>query len=124
MILFETQSQPVIFLLILLVGFVSGFVFDISKYIVFLCNKNKVVQAVLDVVSLSAIAVVYFLSQLFLNYGQFRFYLLMCFVAAILFQRVTVGKIIAKVCLKCYNALAAVIRKRKSNKTNENNAKM
>ena len=50
MLLFETLSQPLIFVITLAIGFASGLLVDARNYIHFLCNKNKIVGLVLDII--------------------------------------------------------------------------
>ena len=49
--LYETLNQPLICLILLLVGFLSGFIYDISNFILFLCKNNFVIKIILDFIS-------------------------------------------------------------------------
>ena len=77
MILYETLNQPLIFLIIFCVGFVSGLIFD--------------------AISVALCGVVFFACLLELNYGEFRFYILLGYVLGILIERITLGLIVAKI---------------------------
>lgn len=124
MVLFETQNQFIVFLIIVLIGFICGFIFDANKYINFLCNKNKIVQIILDFLSVLMCAFVFFISCLHLNFGEFRFYILLGFIVGVLIQRTTLGIVIAKICKLCYDKLKVVINKLfKTKEKHENNAK-
>lgn len=122
MILYETLNQPLIFLIIFCAGFVSGLVFDASKYLTFLFNNNKIFQKIFDVVAVALCGFVFFVCLLYLNFGEFRFYILLGFVLGILIERFSLGLIVAKICHVCYNAfrnlmtkLSSKIFKRKTN---------
>lgn len=126
MILYETLNQPLIFLIIFCVGFVSGLIFDASKYLTFLFNKNKVFEKIFDAISVALCSAVFFACLLELNYGEFRFYILLGYVLGVLIERITLGLIVAKICSLCYNAfkklmtkLSNKIFKKKSNENNE-----
>lgn len=111
MLLFETLSQPLIFLLTFSVGFGSGFLVDIKNYIHFLCNRNKVVGIVLDVLISILCCLIFFVCVLSFNFGQLRLYLIISFVCGLLFQRFSLGLIIAKIAIWCYNLFRNTLRK-------------
>ena len=126
MILYETLNQPLIFLIIFCAGFVSGLVFDASKYLTFLFNNNKIFQKIFDVVAVAFCGFVFFVCLLYLNFGEFRFYILLGFVLGILIERFSLGLIVAKICAVCYNAfrnlmtkLSGKIFKRKTNESDK-----
>lgn len=111
MLLYESISQPLNFLYILLIGFASGLIFDFFKYLNFLCNKNTITEKIFDFLSVAICGVVFFLAELHLNYGEFRFYLLFGFIVGILLERFSLGLFIAKICSYCYNKLTTVLNK-------------
>lgn len=124
MLLGETLMQPLIFLLLLLIGFLSGLFFDFGNYIVFLCNKNKVVRVVFDVLISLVCCFIFFLSILSLSYGELRFYHILGFLLGVFLERKTLGKIIAKVSKYCYNKITKTIiilkgRQKKNNDTSK-----
>lgn len=126
MILFESANQWLSFLFLLLIGFASGFIFDASKYVCFLLNKNKIAEAILDCVSVVFCGIILFVSILFINFGLFRFYLLFAFVIGLFLQRFTIGKMIAKVASVCYTFFVKTINKvlKRKDKNAENNWKV
>ena len=109
MILYETISQPLIFLYIFLIGIGCGLVFDVRNYLTFLCNKNKIVGVILDVISGIVISLLFLFCVLQLNYGQIRFYLILGFGLGIAVERFSFGKLIAKLSLRCYNGFRYLI---------------
>lgn len=111
MLLYETLSQPLIFLVVFGIGFGCGFVFDLRNYIHFLCNKNKIVGIVLDVISSIVCCLIFLLSVLNFNFGQVRFYLILSFILGLILQRFSLGYIIAKFFIWCYNLFKKVILK-------------
>lgn len=121
--LFETLSQPHIFLSLALIGFVSGFVFDISGYIVFLCKKNNVVKIVLDFLASLATFAIFYFAVSYLEYGNIRFYHLLSFVSSFSAQRITLGNIIAKFFDLCYNQFTKLMQRllKRTHKTKEDN---
>ena len=109
MILYETISQPLIFLYIFLIGIGCGLVFDVRNYLTFLCNKNKIVGVILDVISGIVISLLFLFCVLQLNYGQIRFYLILGFGLGIAVERFSFGKLIAKLSFRCYNGFRYLI---------------
>lgn len=123
MILYESLNQPLNFLFILLIGIGSGFIFDAFKYLTFLCNKNSIMEKIFDCVSVVLCGIIFFLSTLNLNFGEFRFYLLFGYILGILLERFTFGIFIAKIASYCYNKITKTINKlfKKRNKEEQRN---
>lgn len=124
MILYETLNQPLIFLLIIVIGFFSGIIFDFSNYLTFLFNKNRIIEKFFDAIAVVLCGAVFFIALLMLNFGEFRFYILLGYVLGIFIYRVTLGLIVAKVCSFCYNKFKLGMSKLSNKlfkKKNENN---
>lgn len=126
--LFETLFQPKIFFFLMLIGFASGFVFDVCGYFVFLCKNNKIVKIIFDFFGATIIFAIFYASVLMLDYGDFRLYHFLTFATFLLLQRYTLGKLIAKLLDTCYNAFVKIfeklskgLQKIKWKKTNHNN---
>ena len=96
MLLYETLSQPIILLCVITAGFLSGFVFDAANALFRLSNRNKIFRHVLDVMAVFVCGFVFFAVILTVNYGDLRVYELLFFVAFLLLQRATIGKLLAK----------------------------
>lgn len=111
MLLYETLSQPAIFFVVFSIGLVSGLLFDLKSYITFLCASNKIVSVLLDVLTTLIVFVILFLSNLYFNYGEFRFYVIFAFFAGLLIERVTLGIFVAKICSWCYNKFRNLMAK-------------
>ena len=103
MILFETLNQPYILILLIIFGFLSGFLFDFAYIISFLCNENKIVKNIFQFFAVFFSFFILFLLNLNINYGQFRVYIFVVFFFFLFIQRITVGKLIAKTKIWCYN---------------------
>ena len=123
MILYESLNQPLNFLFIFLIGIGSGFIFDAFKYLTFLCNKNSITEKIFDCVSVVLCGIIFFLSTLNLNFGEFRFYLLFGYILGILLERFTFGIFIVKIASYCYNKITKTINKlfKKRNKEEQRN---
>jgi uncharacterized protein YacL len=109
--LFETLSQPKIFAFLAMAGFLTGFVFDVSNYILWLCKKNKIVQIATDFLATMISFVIFYLVVLKLNYGSVRLYQIFAFVITFIIQRITLGKIIANFFDWCYNLFTKILQK-------------
>ena len=111
MTLFETANQPMIFFCCVLYGFLSGIIFDVSNLFCFLCKKNVIVQIFCDIIStLLCFAVVFFIcyNQ---NFGQFRLYIPLVFFTFVYFERMSLGKLVAKGYARCYNIFEKLTKK-------------
>ena len=111
MILYESLNQPLNFLFIFLIGIGSGLIFDVSSYFTFLCNKNRIMQKIFDFISVILCGIVFFFACLTLNFGEFRFYLLLGYLLGILLERFTLGIFIAKIASCCYNKSREILNK-------------
>ncbi len=102
MILFETLAQPTIIFYVALSGFLSGLCFDVAYIITFLCNQNKIVKNIFEFFATVCSFFVLFVVNQILLYGQFRLYVLLFFVAFLILEQYTLGKLIAKTRNWCY----------------------
>ncbi len=103
MILFETLSQPLILFFVIVSGFLSGLFFDVAYIISFLCNDNKIVKNLLEFFStVCTFFVLFLINQKFL-YGQFRLYVVLFFFLSLIFEQLSLGKLIAKTRNWCYH---------------------
>lgn len=101
--LYQTLNQPLICLFLLLLGFASGLIFDVSNYIVFLCKNNNITKIIFDFFATVAVSTIFFLAVYFLDYGQIRLFHFVVFFGFLILQRITLGKLIAKFIQVCYN---------------------
>lgn len=110
--LFETLSQPQIFWTLALFGFLSGFVFDVSAYIVFLCKKNKIIKTIFDFFASICVFCIFYLIVLKIDYGAVRIYHILTYFLSVLLQRICLGNIIANFFDWCYNIFINIIKKK------------
>ncbi|MBE7082483.1 MAG: hypothetical protein E7378_02230 [Clostridiales bacterium] len=103
--LFETLNQTSLLVKFLVLGFLSGLFFDVGNFIKFLFANKKLPCVIIDFLCTILCLLVYFWGNLKFNYGQLRFYPLLIFFTSFIFERFTLGKIIAKIYLVCYNQL-------------------
>ena len=102
--LYETLSQPIIFLILIISGFFSGFIFDIinilKKHI-----KIKFFINFLIFLGVFLTIFIFYLINLKFNYGQFRFYTIFCFTLSFTIERFISCNILAKDTELCYNKI-------------------
>lgn len=126
MLLYETLSQPLIFIIMFSIGLGSGLLFDLRRYISFLCLKNKKVNIFLDIFFTIIVCGILFISNLYFNYGEFRFFSILAFIIGFTIQRFTLGMLVAKVSCLCYNYFVKIMArtydkfKKKKKSTTEN----
>lgn len=121
--LYETLSQPQIFLFVVLFGFISGIIFDIFK--IFKNRiKNRFFINFLTFFNVFLVIFIYFFVNLKFNYGEFRFYILLSFFLSLFIERLFIGNLLGKFLEKCYNKVSkglkeiyeSKIRERKNRK--------
>lgn len=111
--LFETLSQPKLLLIFVLTGFLCGFIFDLFNFLKFSSKNHKILSFIFDFISSISCFVIYFLINLKYNFGQFRVYTLLIFLIGFTIHRLSIGKILAKTFLWCYNAIVKLTQKLK-----------
>lgn len=111
MILYETLNQPHILFVIIVCGFFCGIFFDLANIISFLCNDNKITKNILLFLATTLCFFVLFFVNQKINYGQFRLYIFVFFFAFLIFERLTLGKLVAKTKMWCYNLFRKFITK-------------
>lgn len=119
--LYATLNQPYLLLIFLLIGFASGLVFDIGNFIKFLCANKKIPSIILDVFETSICLVILFFSNLKYNLGQIRLFPLLVFFIFFSLERLTLGKMVAKIYLSCYNLFDKFKKRMFKKNTNETN---
>lgn len=101
--LYPTLSQPIIILLFVVIGFFSGFIFDIFSLINYFFNNNKISRQIFYFLSIFPVFIIFYYLNLSFNYGQIRFYPFLLFFSSLILERITLGNIFAKLYDKCYN---------------------
>ena len=109
--LYETLNQPKLLIIFIIVGFGCGLVYDIGNFIKFLFNNKKIANVILDIIETSVVLSVVFIVNLNFNYGQIRLFPILIFLIFFVIERYTIGKIIAKIYISCYNLLTKLNKK-------------
>lgn len=120
----ETLNHPRLLLIFLCLGLVGGVVFDVANFIKFLFANKKASNFVLDFFATSACVLLLLWTNLKVNFGLLRLFPAVIFLSAFALERFTLGKLIAKIYLTCYNFLVKlnnkIWSKRKNAKTDKN----
>lgn len=101
--LYPTLTQPAIFFSLLAAGLLSGLAFDLANFGSYLCNKNKIVLHIFQFVATVCCFVLFYFVNLFVNYGQLRFYAIAAFLIGLIAERLASENFIAKNVKKLYN---------------------
>lgn len=106
--LYPTLNQPLVMLVMFFVGFASGFFFDFA----FLLKKSlkdlKATNIFFDFLACIFSFVIFFVTNLYINYGQFRIYVVVIFIIACLLQRVLSNQI-----MQFFKKIVAKTKKKK-----------
>lgn len=84
--LYETLSQPLIALYLLLSGLGSGLFFDAGN-LVYSIFPKKWFRIFLDIICMLLTGLVFFLVILYVNYGELRLYQVIIFALAVILER-------------------------------------
>lgn len=101
--LYPTANQPLIIAVMLLTGFLSGIFFDLFRFLTYLSGGDKWSRNFFDFLSTIFSFAILFLANLWINYGQFRFYVVVIFFIGFFIERVISKILWTKLILKCYN---------------------
>jgi len=101
--LYETLSQPFILLILSGIGLFSGFIFDLKNIFNFLFKKNKIINQILLFFSVLLLFIIFYFTNLKINYGEIRFFSIFIFFLAFSIQRFFVQNFLANKIVKCYN---------------------
>ena len=113
--LYETLSQPQIVLFVVLFGFLSGIIFDLQKLFK-KSIKNRFFDFFSSFFCVFLTILIYFFVNLKLNYGEFRFYILLMFFLSLAFERLFIGNLLENLLRKWYNKLTEKMKKGYENK--------
>ena len=119
MLLYETLSHPLIFLIMFSIGLASGLAFDLRTYVNFLFLNKKSFSILLDVFSTLIVFAIFFISNLHFNYGEFRFFVILAFFTGFTIQRLTLGIFVAKFFSWCYTKFRKIMSKIYEKRANE-----
>lgn len=111
--LYTTLNQFFVFSLTLLIGMISGLFYDLSNLIATFCNKNKIVKQFFYFFSTFLSFFILFLTNLTINFGQFRFFVLASFLLGLYIERKFISSPITNLINKILSKLKAYRDKRK-----------
>jgi len=99
-----------------LLGILSGAIYGITKFIVFIFKNNLIAQIICDLMfTLSSGAIYLFFTNKYF-YGEIRAYICTIFVLGMYFERKTLGKLFAKLEFMLYNWGITMVNRAKSTK--------
>ena len=104
--LYPTLNQPLMFVLLLVAGFLAGLIFDIFNLISTLLGNDKITTNFFSFLSVLFSFALLFLTNLIFNYGQYRLYVLLIFLAAFLLERLISRFLWTKLVKKCYSKIS------------------
>lgn len=118
----ETLAQPLILVMLMLFGFLSGVIYDASNSIWKLAGKNKIFRHFLDFFATLFVCAFFFLVVLKFNFGEFRLYEPLVFFSFLGLERITIGKIVEKfldLCYKQFIRFTKFIQKKRNKKDDQ-----
>lgn len=101
--LYPTLSQPMVFVIIFSCGLIGGVCFNIFHILTFLSGNDKCSKIFFDFLATIFVFVILFVTNLKINYGQFRIYIVLTFLAALFIEQVISKFLWTKYIKKWYN---------------------
>ena len=115
--LYPTLNQPLVLLIIFLVGFVCGCIFDLARILSTLAGDIWA-KHILDFFAIVISFSILFFSNLIFNLGQFRLYVLAIFLLSFALERFFSKILWTKVLSKWYSSIT---RKREESRAKRKN---
>ena len=103
--LYPTLNQPLVFLIIFLVGLGCGLVFDVARILTTLSGGDNFSRHLFDFVATILSFGTLFIANLKVNLGQFRLYVIAVFLISFSLQRFVSKILWTKLLLKCYTRI-------------------
>lgn len=103
-------------LIFFLFGVLSGAIYGMSKFVVFVFKNNMIVQIVIDLIYSLGVGYSILIATNKLLYGEIRLYIIAAFVLGMWLERKTFGKLFAKVYLLVYNVGIKLVKRIKTTK--------
>ena len=116
--LYPTMNQHLMLFALVVGGFLAGIVFDVFRFLSMIFGNDKVLKHFFDFLSTILASLLLFLTNLWLNYGLFRIYVVCIFVISFAVQRFISKFLWTKLISKWYSYIAK--RSRKGGRKNRN----
>lgn len=110
------MNNFVLFLICLLIGVGLGATYGVLNFIKLLFKNNIIVSNILNLVYGLGCGIVALVTTINLNFGQFRWFVVLGFVLGVVIERKTLGKLFAKIFLWLYNKLSKCLSALKNTK--------
>ena len=106
----EPIPQWQLFLTFLFLGYISSIFLEVNMLINTLCKNKKIIEIIMDIISILCITITYIFFINILNYGENRMFLLISFILGIFLERKSIGKLFAKLYRKLYNYIVYKVK--------------
>lgn len=116
--LYPTLNQPVVILVMFAAGIVGGLAFDACRILSILAKADKTAKHILEFLATLICFILFFVGNLFFNYGQIRVYTILIFLLSFALERKLSQKLWTKLVEKWYSIVVGRITewKKKRNK--------
>ena len=100
--LYDSLTQPKFILVLFLVGFACGFLFDARNMLLHSAKRKKILKNIFDFFLVLALFTCLYAINLLYHYGIFRMFPIFVFFTSVGLQRLISQKFFAKIFAKCY----------------------
>lgn len=120
--LYSTNNQFFVMIIIFIIGFVCGVIYDVFKILASFSGGDKITKNFFDFVATIFSFVILFFTNLKINYGQFRLFIILLFILGIALERFISKILWTKLINKWYTEIAKKLSlKEKFKWTNKRN---
>ncbi len=110
------MNNFVLFLVCLAIGVGLGATYGVLNFVKMIFKNNIIISNILNFVFGVGCGIVALLATINLNFGQFRWFIVLGFVLGVIIERKTLGKLFAKIFLWLYNKFSKWISALKNTK--------
>lgn len=103
--LYPTLNQPLVLLIIFIVGLLSGLIFDIARLLTTASGGDKWSKNIFEFLAVIFSFAILFFANLTFNLGQFRLYVLAIFLVSFALERFISKILWTKLLLKWYTSI-------------------
>lgn len=104
--LYPTNNQPIMLLVLVIIGIGSGIIFDVLLIINTLLGNDKIAHQFFQFLGVIFSFSLLFIANLHFNYGQFRWYVLLVYLGAFFLQRTFSRFLWTRIVKKCYSIIS------------------
>ncbi len=101
--LYSSLSQPLVWTTLFCAGLICGLIYPATLFFIKKIKKNTIIRHLFDFIFVILCGFCYYFLNLYVNYGQFRFFSVVAFLLGFGLAWLATEKLFAKLVKTCYN---------------------